>query len=239
MKRVMLHVVDGCSTGWRFVRRCWRWRPMRWTLVGLAGCVMLAAAVFAVSEWYTYAQSKDRAFWTTDELPGDAVAVVLGCAPKLGERNNLYFLQRMDAAARLWKSGKVSAMIVSGDNSSHDYNEPEAMKAALVAKGVPEERIVCDFAGLRTLDSVVRARDIFGVNRVIFVSQEFHNERALAIAGYLGMDAYAFNASNAVGDYYRRASWMRERAARVAMMLDLWVLNRSPKYMGKREQLPE
>ncbi len=224
---------------WMFFRRVWRMRAVRWSLAGLAACVLLVAAVFVTAEWYTYAQSKDRTFWTTEELPGGSVAVVLGCAPKLGDRNNLYFLQRMDAAARLWKSGKVSAMIVSGDNSSHDYNEPEAMKEALVAKGVPEDRIVCDFAGLRTLDSVVRARDIFGVDRVIFVSQEFHNERALAIAGYLGMDAYAFNARNAVGDYYRRMSWMRERAARVAMLLDLWVLDRSPKFMGKRERLPE
>lgn len=102
---------------------------------------------------------------------------------------NGYFHNRMDTASELWKDGKATVFIVSGDNSSHAYNEPEWMKQALVERGVPEERIVCDFAGLRTLDSVVRMKEIFGVSTMIVVSQEFHNERALAIAAHEGMAA--------------------------------------------------
>jgi len=113
------------------------------------------------------------------------------------------------------------------------------MKQALVERGVPEERIVCDFAGLRTLDSVVRMKEIFGVSTMIVVSQEFHNERALAIAAHEGMAAWAVSAPDVPNRRSRMKSWFRERAARVWMMLDLWVWSREPRFLGEPVVLPE
>lgn len=112
------------------------------------------------------------------------------------------------------------------------------MKRALIDAGVPEQAIVCDFAGLRTLDSIVRARAIFGARRLVIVSQEFHNERALAIASHFGIDACAKDAKDVSRRSHRMRSWLRERAARVAMLIDLFVLNRQPRHMEERETLP-
>lgn len=137
------------------------------------------------------------------------------------------------------RAGKATVFVVSGDNSSHAYNEPEWMKQALVERGVPEDRIVCDFAGLRTLDSVVRMKEVFGVSTMIVVSQEFHNERALAIAAHEEMDAWAVSAPDVPNRSSRIKSWFRERAARVWMMLDLWLWGREPRFLGEPVAVPE
>lgn len=204
--------------------------------VVLAG---LAVALLLTAELYVYAQSRGKHSAETGDIPSSGGAgVVLGCAPHIQGRANRYFVERIASAAELWRAGKVSCFIVTGDNSSRNYNEPEAMKRALIDAGVPEQAIVCDFAGLRTLDSIVRARAIFGARRLVIVSQEFHNKRALAIASHFGIDAFAKDAKDISRRSHRLRSWLRERAARVAMLIDLFVLNRQPRHMGERETLP-
>ena len=115
---------------------------------------------------------------------------MLGTSPKLrnGE-DNLYFLYRIQATADLYKAGKISYILISGDNSRSNYNEPESMKQALIRLGIPSKVIYLDYAGLRTLDSVVRAKKIFGQNSITIISQKFHNERAIFIAQAYGIDA--------------------------------------------------
>lgn len=201
--------------------------------------VLAGVGAVGVSETYVARSSKGRMFDSIEGLPSASAALILGCSPHLADgRVNHYFKNRIKAGSELWKSGKVKAIIVSGDNGRHTYNEPDAMKESLVEQGVPADRIVCDYAGFRTLDSVVRAREIFGAESLIIVSQEYHNSRAMAIARYNDIPAYAYNAENIYSRAYRLKSWMRERAARVAMMLDLWVLDTSPKYLGEKENLP-
>lgn len=112
------------------------------------------------------------------------------------------------------------------------------MKQALVERGVPEDRIVCDFAGLRTLDSVVRMKEVFGASQMIVVSQTFHNRRALAIARYNGMDAYAVNAPD-VPTAVPGLKAGSGRGARMWMMMDLWLWGREPRFLGDPVALPE
>lgn len=216
-------------------------RPKKWRRVRLLllACVLLVLAAVAVSETYVRVQSSGRHTCRVDDVPQGEIGVVLGCAPTIHGRPNGYFTHRIRAAAQLWHAGKVNSLLVTGDNSRKDYNEADAMKCALVAEGVPEQRITCDYAGLRTLDSIVRADKIFGAGRIVVVSQEFHNERALAVASHEGIEAYGLDAPDIGRRSHRLRSWVRERAARVAMMLDLFLLDRQPRHMGPKETLPD
>ena len=177
----------------------------------------------------------DKAEYVHDELksvPECDVALVLGCSPKLGERNNLFFLSRMDAAAELYHAGKVKKLILSGDNGRKGYNEPEAMRQALIAKGVPDSVIYCDYAGFSTLDSVVRAKTIFGADNFIVVSQRFHCERAIFLAGVHGINAYGFAAADVQLPYWKYKNRFRESLARGAALLDV-ITFRSPRFGGE------
>jgi SanA protein len=166
------------------------------------------------------------------EVPECEVALVLGCARVLGDgRGNLYFKHRIAAVVELWKHGRVQHVLVSGDNSRKDYDEPNDMKDALVEAGLPADRIHCDYAGFRTLASVVRARDVFQLERFVVVSQQFHVERALYIARELGIEAYGYPARD-VGGKAGAKTKAREELARVKAVLDMKVLNTQPKFRG-------
>ena len=136
-----------------------------------------------------------RIFNSAESVRTNNVGLVLGTAKKTARGNpNLHFNQRIEAAAALFKSGKVRHLLVSGDNSVKNYDEPTDMREALVAAGVPQEAITCDYAGFRTLDSVVRANSVFGLKKFTIVTEEFHCPRALWIAQQHGLDAAAFAA---------------------------------------------
>jgi len=134
-------------------------------------------------------------------------------------------------------AGKVDYLVVSGDNHVRGYDEPKDMKDSLVEAGVPPERIYCDYAGFRTLDSIVRVREIFGQTKITIISREFHNQRALFIARHRGVDAIAFNAPE-VDAYNSFKTKCRELVARANMLLDLFVLRREPKYLGDKISIP-
>ena len=155
-------------------------------------------------------------------VPTCEVGLLLGTNPYLKNgQPNKYFLYRIDAAVALYKAGKIEYILVSGDNHRNDYNEPEEMKRALIDKGIPEERIVLDYAGFRTLDSVVRAKEVFGYDTFIVISQRFHNERALFLAKHHGIQAIGFDAQD-VTAYYGFKTRVREYLARTKLFVDLW-----------------
>ncbi len=215
----------------RWLRRLWR-----------SALVLLALALLLVgaAEGWTWLQSHGHCSAVAADCPQDSVVLVLGCARRLGPgRDNFYFTGRMQGAEELWKSGRVRCFIVSGDNRRHDYNEPDDMKAELVRRGVPADRIVCDYAGLRTYDSVLRAQRIFGAEKLVILSQPGHARRAVAIARSLGIEARGYDAPLAPLSY---RSWFRqacrERAARVAMLGDI-ILGHDPKHLGDPVPLPE
>ncbi len=132
---------------------------------------------------------------------------------------------------------KVEYLVVSGDNHIKGYDEPQDMKDALVEVGVPADRIYCDYAGFRTLDSIVRVREIFGQTAIIVVSQQFHNQRAIFIARHRGIDAIGFNAAE-VDAYNSFRTKCREVLARANMLIDLFVWQREPKFLGPKVNLP-
>ncbi len=146
---------------------------------------------------------------------------------------NDYYQNRIDAAVALYMAGKVDYIIVSGDNSTVYYNEPQLMRDDLIAKGVPANRIVLDNAGFRTLDSILRCRDIFGQTSFTIISQAFHNKRALYIANHKDLTAVAFNAEDGV-DYWTVN--LREKFARIKMLCDL-ATDRKAKVYGEKVEI--
>lgn len=178
-----------------------------------------------------YADSKTYTEVTT--IPRNDVGLLLGTSPKLKNgNNNLYFDYRILAAAELYKAGKIRYILISGDNRKKDYNEPEEMKEALMQKGVPEGVIYLDYAGFRTLDSVVRAQEVFGQSRLTVISQRFHNERAIYLAGKNGIDAIGYNAKD-VNAYAGIKTNARELLARVKMFIDL-AIDKQPHFLGEK-----
>ena len=178
-----------------------------------------------------------KIFRTTETVPANDVALVLGTSKQTARGNpNLHFTQRIEAAAELFKSGKVRHLIVSGDNSVATYDEPTDMRDALVEAGVPTNAITCDYAGFRTLDSVVRAKTVFGLTNFTIVTEEFHCPRALWIAQRHDLNVVAFAAPDLSARWSARVK-MREALARTWCALDLYVLNRQPKFSGPPEKL--
>ncbi|MET8512062.1 ElyC/SanA/YdcF family protein [Streptomyces sp. NPDC005077] len=159
-------------------------RGQRWAVQGvMAACVLgLAPATWM----YSVADARVR---TTADAPAQQVAVVFGAGLWDGKPSP-YLANRLNTAAELYRDGKVKVVLVTGDNSREEYDEPDAMRAYLVAHGVPDKRIVSDFAGFDTWDSCVRAKKIFGVDRAVLVSQGFHIRRAIALCRAAGIDAY-------------------------------------------------
>ncbi|MFJ4780580.1 vancomycin high temperature exclusion protein [Streptomyces sp. NPDC088762] len=149
----------------------------------MAGCVL----ALLPSAW-THAAAADRLRSTAD-APATGVAVVFGAGLWNG-RPTPYLAGRLDAAAELYRTGKVKVVLVTGDNSRTEYDEPDAMRTYLTAHGVPEARIVADYAGFDTWDSCVRAKEIFGVERAVLISQGFHIRRAVALCQAAGVDSY-------------------------------------------------
>lgn len=168
-----------------------------------------------------------------NKVPYNKVGVVLGTSKyAVGGRVNLYYKYRIEAAAKLFLAEKINYILVSGDNGSKNYDEPTKMKADLVKYGIPEDRIVMDFAGFRTLDSVVRANEVFQLTDYTIISQQFHNERALYLANYFKHNTVGFNAKGVSYRYGFKVK-IREYLARVKMTLDL-ILGVTPKFLGDK-----
>lgn len=182
--------------------------------------------------------AKGRVYDSVESIPYRKVALVLGTNPRIERTGceNEYFKNRIETAANLYNAGKVSYLLLSGDNSREGYNEPEAMRDSLVAHGVPVEAIVLDYAGFRTLDSVVRAKEVFGQDSITIVSQSFHNERAIYIADCRGVDAIALNAPD-VTQFYVPRRIVREWISRVKLFVDEWT-EKQPRFLGEKIVIP-
>lgn len=211
-------------------------RIRRWLFVT---AILMGVGVLAVvcADLACHSAASGKIFRTTDSVPANDVALVLGTAKKTARGNvNLHFTQRIEAAAALFKSGKIRHLIVSGDNSTKAYDEPTDMRDALAEAGVPTNAITCDYAGFRTLDSVVRAKSVFGLTNLTIVTEEFHCPRSLWIAQEHGLNAVAFAAPDLSARWSARVK-LREALARTLCALDLYILERQPKFSGPPEKL--
>jgi SanA protein len=195
---------------------------------------VVAAAGLLGCDWFVSASTAGFVHDRLADVPPAPVALLLGTSPRYAGRPNLYYAARIKAAAELFAAGKVAGVIVSGDNRRSDYNEPATMRNDLVRAGVPGEFVTMDFAGFRTLDSVVRAQFVFRQKRIIVVSQRFHAQRAVFIARHFGLDAEGYAAEDPDWSWRVRVR-AREVFARAMACLDVWVLDRKPHFLGPIE----
>ncbi len=205
-------------------------RFLKWIVSILAVCLI---SLFLSNYWIN-SNTKTQLYTDVNEIPFRKVGLVLGASKKtIRGTNNFYFSYRIQAAYELFKAHKVQYLLVSGDNHIKGYDEPSDMREALIALGVPDSCIVLDYAGFRTLDSVVRCNEVFGEDSITIISQEFHNQRALFIANKNNIQAIGFNAQD-VNQNYSFKTRLREYFARVKCVLDIYVLYTSPKFLGKK-----
>ncbi len=206
---------------------------MKRFLIISAATIALAIVFCGASYQLVSSSTQQEIFSRADELNNYDVALVLGTSryTKWGGENQ-YFRYRIDAAAELYFSGKVKKILVSGDNGKKSYNEPRHMYQALLERGIPREDIVLDYAGFRTFDSVVRAREIFGQNKFVVVSQKFHLERAIYIANSKNMDVVGYTARDPQSA--QNKLFTREILARTKAILDCYVLGTAPRFLGEK-----
>lgn len=195
---------------------------------------VLFLILFGSYEWISQS-TRDQITNNIQEIEPTKTALVLGTSKYVvGGGINRFFKYRMEAVKKLYDEDKVKFIIVSGDNSLMEYNETRDMKNYLIQLGVPEAAIVEDFAGFSTLDSVIRAKEVFGQNEIIIVSQPFHNERAVFIANHHGMNATGYNAQ-AVKIKNSMKTHFREYLARVKCLLDVYLWKTMPKFYKQKE----
>src|SRR6056297_1189235 len=188
--------------------------------------------IFALNS-YIEISTEPYIYDNLENIPKNEVGLLLGTSKySIYGGENLFYRNRIEAAVELYENDKIDYIIVSGDNSSEEYNEPANMKNDLLKKGVSEENIFLDYAGFRTLDSVVRSKEVFGQEKITVISQKFHNERAVFIAMSRDIDAIAYNAKS-VSFKYGLKTQIREYFARVKMLLDI-VVNKQPKFLGEK-----
>jgi SanA protein len=207
-------------------------RLVLYAVLGLGVAALALAVLSWIAQHRLEALAAPLIFDDPARLPDVDVAMVLGTAPIGPEGGpNRYLERRLDAAAALWRAGKAKYLLASGDRRGADYDEPTAMRAGLVARGVPAEAIYCDFAGVRTHDSVIRAQDIFGQKRLIIVSQHFHVARALFLARDEGIEAWGLAARD-VGRRYSLLTVLRRYPSALRAYYDVW-FDTPPRHAGR------
>lgn len=210
---------------------------LKWLKRILISVLVCAVVLFYVSNVWVVNSTRAYVYTDYNKLPDHRVALVLGTSNKTTSgQPNTFFEKRMDTAAELFKMGKIDHFILSGDNRSKFYNEPVEMRKALMKRGVPSAAITLDYAGLRTLDSVVRSKEIFGQDKIIIITQPFHSYRALFISHYYHIDAVAMVTEGPAYESSFKVR-IREYFARTKAVLDLYVFKTSPRFLGKKENI--
>ncbi|TFG74380.1 MAG: vancomycin high temperature exclusion protein [Flavobacteriales bacterium] len=198
----------------------------------ILGLLPLIALLILILCNYTIDRAAEgKTFSTIESVPKNRVGLVLGTSKRrTNGQPNPYYTNRINATIALFNAGKIDFVLVSGDNGTIYYNEPTTIKKDLVKGGIPENKIYLDYAGFRTLDSMVRAKEVFGLDQVTVISQKFHNQRAIYIAEKKGLHAIGFNATDIYGQSGLKVK-LREYFARVKVFMDL-VFNTQPKFFG-------
>lgn len=209
------------------------WKRLIIGLLLTIGVLMLSA--IALDRWISW-KTAPFVYDELQTLPSRQVGVVLGTAKyyRTGVINQ-YYLFRIQGALNAYNSGKISYLLLSGDNALQSYNEPMTMRRDLIAAGVPPADIVLDYAGFRTLDSIVRTRKVFDTNDFTIITQRFHCERALFIAQHLGIQAQCYAVPSPKNMMTVR---LREFGARLGALFDLYILKREPRFLGPQIPIP-
>lgn len=219
-----------------FIANC-HFKQMKKKIFRVAAFIFIASLfLIFICNFTINNTTKGKTFSKVEDVPVNKVGLVLGTAKKLvNGQPNLYYSFRIRATIELFKAKKIAYVLVSGDNGSPYYNEPKTIKNDLVVGGIPAEKIFLDYAGFRTLDSMVRAKEVFGLENVIIISQKFHNQRAIYLAKKKGLTAVGFNAKDVTGNSGIKVH-LREYLARVKVFIDL-LFNTQPKFYGERIEI--
>lgn len=217
----------------KFLKKTFTRKAIKWLALVI---IIFTGFVFFTNKWIID-NTAEQQYIDLEKIPQNGVGLLLGTSKynKFGGIN-LYFNYRIEAAVQLFRNGKIKHIIVSGDNRKIEYNEPREMRRALIKRGVPDSCITMDYAGFRTLDSVVRSKKVFGQSKITIISQKFHCERALFIANFHKIEAIAFCAED-VPENYSYYTQIREYLAKTKAVLDLYVFNIMPKFLGKEEKI--
>jgi SanA protein len=194
--------------------------------------ILVIATTWFCNRWVINS-TRGQLYNTVESVPFRKIGLLLGTNKTWHGAENPYFKYRIDAAVELYRAGKIKHIIVSGDNHLSYYDEAKDMKDSLLKQGVPDSCITLDYAGFRTLDSMVRCLEIFGQDSVTVISQAFHNERAIFIANYYKMHAVAFNAQDPP-TVFSLQTRVREYLAKFKAVLDLYLLHTSPHFLGEK-----
>lgn len=191
--------------------------------------------------WYcnstVAAAAENKLYTDVTAIPFNKTGLLLGTSKFVASgKNNRYYEYRIQAAINLIRADKIKYLIISGDNGRKDYNEPDMMRADLIASGIDSSIIFLDYAGFRTFDSVKRLKEIFGQEAVTIISQQFHNERAIYIAKREGITAIGYNAPD-VNSRQGFKTQLREKFARLKVFADYW-FGVKPKFSGDKIILP-
>ncbi len=210
---------------------------MRWLKRFAVFVCLLLILIISVCNIWIVSSTEDKVYSDLKLLPDHRMGLVLGTSHRsVGGGPNPFFQNRIETAATLYSMGKIDHFILSGDNSSLYYNEPLEMQKALIKKGVPASAITLDYAGLRTLDSIVRSKKIFGQNKITIITQPFHSYRALFISRYYDIDAVAMVAEEPDLDRTFKVR-LREYLARTKAVLDLYIFKTDPRFLGEKEKI--
>jgi vancomycin permeability regulator SanA len=211
----------------RFARILWRCKAPLAVL-----CALGVYALLLPTGWMHVNTGRHRT--SLDRVPATAIGIVFGAGAPDGHASRM-LAARLRLGAELYRRGKLEVLLVSGDNSRTHYNEPSVMRDFLIGQGVPRDRIVLDYAGFDTWDSCVRAKQIFGVDRAILLTQRFHLPRAVTLCRAVGIDAWGVGDDS--GKYAPAATvvlYLRELPAALKAMYDL-VVRPKPHFLGPRE----
>ncbi|MBS0905533.1 outer membrane permeability protein SanA [Pantoea dispersa] len=197
--------------------------------------LLVMATALGLDRWISW-RTAPFIYEDVASLPHRQVGVVLGTAKyyRTGVINQ-YYLYRIQGALNAYNSGKVNYLLLSGDNALQSYNEPKNMRRDLIKAGVDPSDIVLDYAGFRTLDSIVRTRKVFDTNDFIIITQRFHCERALYIAQHLGIQAQCYAVPSPKNMLSVR---FREVGARLGALADLYLMKREPRFLGPLVPIP-
>ncbi len=202
------------------------------TIIGLAFVIFVIWFNFGVTKL-----GKQYSYNSINEIPHNHCALVLGTSKYLSKgKENLFYTNRIKAAVALYINKKVDYIIVSGDNRHESYNEPRTMYNDLVNSGIPKDRIILDYAGFRTLDSIIRGYRVFGQRNFTVISQPFHNHRAIYIGRKKGINVIAYNADDVAGIPTIKVT-LREIAARTLLAWDM-LIGKQPHFLGEEILIP-
>ena len=200
---------------------------MKWVkriIISIFLAILAIVIIIASCNMVVIHYSKDRLYDNAKDIPYKEVGLLLGTSPRTKDGHaNIYYTYRVEAAVKLYKAKKIGRILISGDGREKNYDEPKYIRRDLIKRGIPANKIILDKQGLRTFESVKRAKEVYGYSEFTVISQKFHNERAIFLAGHNDINAIGFNAKDAPNQKGKSAIQMRIRElfAKVKVFMDL------------------